>query len=205
MASVASTQAAASGVRFSADFISHIPRYEQAIRRQPVMGWARERGLDEDLAQLALIDLARVDARYDASRATSPHHFRLAVLSSRVSDCANVLKNMYREVTGEIDPDLHADDDAEGKDDDVRHGKDEGGEGDPVLDRAMRAQGAQAAYMAIKTLPSRQREVIELMLEDMTDREMAEHLGVTVQAVNKTRLAAISKLRQVVGAQFATN
>jgi RNA polymerase sigma factor (sigma-70 family) len=204
MASVASTQAAQGGVRFSADFISHIPRYQQAIRRQPVMGWARERGLDEDLAQLALIDLARVDARYDASRATSPHHFRLAVLSSRVSDCANVLKNMYREVTGEIDPDLDPDDEV-GEDDDVQRGSDERAEGDPVLERAMRAQIALATYLAIKALPARQREVIELQLEDMTDKEIAEQFGVTVQAVNKTKLAAIANLRQVVGAQFATS
>ena len=83
----------------------------------------------------------------------------------------------------------------------MRRGNDEGGEDDPVVDRAMRAQVAQAVYMAIKTLPCRQREVIELSLEDMTDKEMAEHLGVTVQSVNKTRLAAIAKLRQVVSSK----
>lgn len=197
MASVASTPSATSGVRFSPDFISHIPRYEQAIRRQPVMRWARERGLDEDLAQLSLMDLARVDARYNPERATSPHHFRLAVLGSRVSDCASVLMRMYREVTGEIDADLAADEEPP-ENDDTRFDDGQHVTDDPVLDRALRAQLAAAVHAAITTLPARQRQVIELALEDLSDKEIAEKLGVSVQAINKTRLAAITNLKRVV-------
>lgn len=201
MASVASTPSVTGVIRFSADYISNIPRYKQAIRRQPVMRWASARGLDEDLTQLALIDLARVDARFDPERATSPHHFRLAVLGSRVADCASALMRMYREVTGELDTDRDADVDS-GEDD--REVNDSGVRelGDPVLERAMRAQVARAVYAAVKALPYRQRQVIEFALEDLSDREIAAKFGISTQAVNKTRLSAIGNLKQVVLSQF---
>jgi RNA polymerase sigma factor (sigma-70 family) len=204
MASVHSTHPASGDVRFSADFIANIPRYQLAIRRQPVMGWASERNLDGDLAQLALLDLARVDSRFDATRATSPHHFRLAVLGSRVSDCARKLMRMHHEVA-----DVHIPLDADDEEGDEGFGarfqrSEEAGE-NPVLDGAIRGQVASAVHAAVKTLSARQREVIELLLEDLTDKEIAAHLCITVQAVNKTKLAAIAKLKQVVLAQFRSN
>jgi RNA polymerase sigma factor (sigma-70 family) len=203
MASAPSTQTVSGGVRFSADFIANIPRYQQAIRSHRVMPWARQRALEDDLEQLALIDLARVEARFDPARATSPHHFRLAVLGSRVSDCASLLMRMHREVTGEIEDTLDAGDQVD--DDDVSFADSEYITDDPVLDRAIRAQVARAVYEAIPTLPFRQRQVIELALEDCSDREIAEQLGVSVQAVNKSRLAAIANLKQVVLAKFPNN
>lgn len=204
MASARSTHPASGDVRFSADFIANIPRYQVAIRRQPVMGWARERNLDGDLAQLALLDLARLDGQFDSNRATSPHHFRLAVLASRVSDRARMLMRMHREVAEDVHLSLDADDEGD-EGFGARFQRSEQADDNPVLEEAIRGQVASAVYSSVKTLPARQREVIELLLEDMTDKEIAAHLCITVQAVNKTKLAAIAKLKQVVLAQFASN
>jgi hypothetical protein len=58
--------------------------------------WARERGLEDDLVQLALLHLARVDSRFDPARATSPHRCRMAILAARVSDCFDLLMRARR-------------------------------------------------------------------------------------------------------------
>ena len=203
MASTVSTQPAPGELRFSADFIANITVYQRAIRGQRVMRWARERSLDDDLVQAALLDLARVDCRYNPARATSAHHFRLAVLSSRVSDCASVLMRMHREVA---EGTHHSEDDEGTREDTGTPAQRTEQAGDnPVLDDAIRGQTASAVRAAVKTLPARQREVIELVLNDHTDREIAEQLGVTVQAVNKNRLSGIAKLKQRVLAQFSSN
>lgn len=205
MASARSTHSAPGDVRFTADFIANIPRYQHAIRRQPAMGWARERTLDADLAQLVLLDLAQLEDQFDSTRATSPHHFRLAVLASRVSDRARMLMRMHREVAEDLNPSLDADDEQGDEGFGARFQRSEEAGENTVLDGVIRGQVASAVYAVVKTLPARQREVIELLLEDMTDKEMAEQFGVTVQAINKTKLAAIAKLKQVVVAQFASN
>jgi RNA polymerase sigma factor (sigma-70 family) len=205
MASVDLTHPAPGDIRFSADFVANISRYQLAIRRQPVMGWARERNLDGDLAQLALLDLARVDARFDPTRATSPHHFRLAVLGSRVSDCARMLMRMHREIAEDVHLSLDAEDEEGDEGFGARFQRSEHADDNPVLDEAIRGQVASAVYASVKTLPARQREVIELLLEDFTDKEIAAQLCVTVQAVNKTKLAAIAKLKQVVLTQLTSN
>ena len=190
MASVRSTSSAAAGVRFSATFVANIPQYQRAIYRQPVMRWARERSLDDDLVQLALLDLARVEARFDPARATSPHHFLLAVLGSRVSDCADRLMRMHRDTVDNVADDYRDEECDDNVDGARAHSHAGHAEDDPVVERAVRAQFAAVAYAGIATLPARQREVIALALEDETDKEIAVRLGVSVQSVNKTRLAA---------------
>lgn len=203
MASTASTPTAAGEIRFSADFVANIPSYERAIRRHRVMSWARQRSLDDDLVQLTLVDLARVDAYFDPQRASSPHHFRLAVLGSRVSDSYRLLMRLHREVTGVIIDEL--DSDIENAIEDARVSDLERDTDDPVVDAAIRAQAARMIVAAIAHLASRQREVIELALEDRSDKEIASRFGVSVQSANKTRLAAIANLKRVLVAEFPNN
>ena len=202
MASAASTPSATDGIRFTPDFVANIPTYERAIRRHRVMSWARQRSLEDDLVQLALVGLARMDARFDPARASSPHHFRLAVLGSRVSDSARFLRRMHSEVTGVIDDELDSD-----TDDSNSNIAPEGDQpaGDPVLESVARGQAWRRVASAIAVLPGRQREVIELALQDYSDKEIGAHVGVTVQSVNKTRLAAIENLKRAVGAELRSN
>jgi RNA polymerase sigma factor (sigma-70 family) len=203
MASVVSTHPATNSVGFSPDFIANIPKYQQAIRRHRMMHWARERRLEDDLEQLALLDLARVDVRFDPNRASSPHHYRMAVLASRVSDCADVLVRMHSDITG-YDEGLLQDDDLDDDDGvDARDGRLFAD--DPVLDAAIRGEMAAAMYEAVANLPSRQRQIAQLVLADFTDKEIAIELGISVQAVNKGRLAGVANLERVIRAQFAVN
>jgi hypothetical protein len=58
-------------IRFTPDFVANIPRYRQAIRAHRAMSWARRCSLDDDLVQLTLIDLARVNR---ASTPRAPRH-----------------------------------------------------------------------------------------------------------------------------------
>ena len=195
MASVASTPSAVDEIRFAPDFVSNVSTYERAIRRHRVMSWARQRSLGEDLVQQALLDLSRVDARYDSTRASSPHHFRVAVLHSRVSDSARVLRRMHGEVAAAAgDTELDFDPTGGGTDNPDFETEQPGS--DPVMAEAERAQVWRAVTAAIAELPGRQREVIELALDDCSDKDIAAHLGITAQAVNKSRLAAIANLRR---------
>jgi RNA polymerase sigma factor (sigma-70 family) len=203
MASVVSARPKTGTVRFSPDFIANIPTYQKAIRRHRVMRWAREHRLDQDLEQLVLIDLARIDIRFDPNRAASPHHFRMAVLGSRVSDCADTLMRMHSDIDV-VDEASLADeqpDDVATVDLDERAYVFE----NPVLDFAIRKEMATAIHETIKTLPARQHEILKLVLADLTDREIAVQLGVSTQAVNKTRLSGISNLKRGVLARCGVN
>ena len=91
------------------------------------------------------------------------------------------------------------DDDRDDTEHDCLHGD------DPVLAHAIRGQLATAICTAIAALPARQRRVLELALADHTDREIANKLGVSVQAVNKARLAGIVNVRRVVLARYSYN
>jgi len=194
MASDASTPPAPGTPYFSPDFLLQLGSYQRAIRGQRIAGWARDRGLEDDLVQLALLDLARVEGRYDPARATSAHHFRMAVLPSRVNDCVDALMRMH--------PDFVSLDEERSEsafpDENVEHeevDEDAFQLGDSVLDLVIRRQFAMALRTAISALPVVQRRVLELVLEDYTDREIAEELGVSIQAVCTARGKGIAKVR----------
>lgn len=198
MASGVSALYAEDSVRFASDFAAHIQTYRKVIRGQGVMRWARDRHLDDDLEQSALIDLARVDARFDPSRGISAHHFRLAVIPSRVSDCAQALMRMHPDTPIlDEDKDRCVEEDEFAVGDDAAEGNGTCENHDSVLDAAIRAETASAIAGAIAKLPPRQREVIGYALADYTDREIAAELGVSVQAANKTRRKAIESLKRI--------
>jgi len=207
MASHVSTQPAPGTIRFSADFAANVPRYQTLIRRQPLMRWAKAFRLEEDLEQLTLLELARVEPRFDPTRAASNAHFFSAVVASRVSDSFRLLKRQHRDVVDDkhvsLNDDYGSDGDGDGEELGARIFVDETGP-DVVVADAMRRQAVTALRAAIEHLSTRQREVIELVLGDLTDAEIAAQLGVSVQAVNKTKLAAIANLKQLVPAGHAS-
>lgn len=194
MASDASTRSASGAVHFSQDFLAHLPNYQKAIRGQCIAQWARQRGLEDDLVQLALLDLARVESRYDPARATSAHHYRLAVLPSRVSDCVDKLMRMHSDFIS-LDEE-RAEPDLEGEDAEMYEAEEDAlNVGDPVFTLAVHREFAMALRDAIAALPAVQRRVIELTLADYTDREIADELGVSVQAVCTARMKGTAKVR----------
>jgi RNA polymerase sigma factor (sigma-70 family) len=204
MASDASTPSAAGAVYFSPDFLAHLPSYKKAIRGQRIAKWARQRGLEEDLVQLALLDLARIESRFDPARAASPHHYRMAVLPSRVSDCVDVLMRLHSDFVS-LDEERGESDYV---DDEVDHAETEEGAvhlGDPVFFIAMRRQCAQALCAAVAALPAVQRRVLELALADYTDREIADELGVSVQAVCTARGKGIARVHAALHAGHFLN
>lgn len=191
MASDASAPPAAGTVQFTPDFVAHLPTYQKAIRSHRVASWARDRGLLDDLVQIALIDLARVESRFDPERASSHHHYRMAVLGSRVSDCFDLLKRMHGDAFG------HRGEDAEdlADDDRIEISTDEMTIGDAVLADATLAELVRELAEHLDALPTVQRRVLELALVDHSDREIAEHLGVSIQAVHKARKKGLAKLQ----------
>jgi RNA polymerase sigma factor (sigma-70 family) len=204
MASDASTPSAAGAVRFSQDFLANLPTYQKAIRRQRVANWARQRGLEEDLVQLALLDLARVETRYDPTRAASAHHYRLAVLPSRVSDCVDTLMRMHGDFVS-LDEE-RAESDVEGEDTEGQEVEEDAVHfGDPVFTRAERREFALALRDAVAALPAAQRRVIEFTLADYTDREIADELGVSVQAVCAARMKGTAKVRAAIQQGYVLN
>jgi len=200
MASLVSTPSASGAIRFSADFAAKIPRYQKLIRRQPLMRWARTFRLEDDLEQLTLLELARVAPRFDPTRAASNDHFISAVLPSRVSDSIRVLKRQHRDIVEDTHVSLN--DDSDGDEEVGTRFLDETGL-DTVVEEAMHHQAVAALRSAIEHLSPRQREVIGFVLEDLADADIAAQLGVSVQAINKTKLAAIAKLKQLVPAEHA--
>lgn len=193
MASNVSTRTARGAVCFSQDFVANIRTYQKAIRGHHTARWARDRGLEDDLVQLALLDLARVDSRFDPARATSPHHYRMAVLGSRVSDCFDHLQRTHGDVI-EYDDDRN---DAEGSPDgdQMVHDAHETAGHDAVFADASCAQFVRALVAIAEALPSVQRKVIELALADHSDREIADALGVSIQAVNVARRKGLAKIQ----------
>jgi len=191
MASVASTHPNAGTVQFSPDFVANIHTYQKAIRGHRLATWARERGLLDDLVQLALIGLARVESRFDPNRATSLHHYRMAVLGSRVSDCFAHLKRMHGDVLG------HRVDGSDGAEDVERDevDPDEVAIDDAVFGDVTCTQFVHELAALVASLPAVQRKVLELALVEHTDREIAERLGVSTQAVNAARRKGIAKIQ----------
>lgn len=179
-------------VHFSPDFVAHLAIYQNAIRGHRVAGWARDRGLLDDLVQLALIDLARVESRFDPERATTHHHYRMAVLGSRVYDCFDLLKRMHGDVMcfdndrEQLDPTDCGSHGDRGNFDEVGH--------DAVFAEACCAQLVRALIPIVEALPPVQRKVIELALADHSEREIADALGVSIQAVNVARRKGLAKI-----------
>ncbi len=200
MASVVSTQPAPAAIRFSADFAANIPQYQRLIRRQPWMRWAKAFHLEADLEQLTLLELARFTTRNGELPASNEAHFRV-VIASRTSDSARFLKRQHRDIAEDKNVSLDDDADDEGEGLGSRLLVDDT---DIVVADAMRRQAVAALYAGIALLSPRQREVLEWVLLDLTDTEIAASLGVSVQAVNKTKLAAVSRLKQLVPAVHAT-
>ena len=200
MASV-STAPASLAFRFSAEFNSQIACYRRLIFRHRLTAVARQFRLEEDLVQLTLIDLARFSDRKGGLPAANDPHFRV-ILKSRVSNSFRHLRRQHREVVGNTHVSLDNNLGEDGEERGQRPLHDAAGP-DVVLESAMRAQAIAALRVAIAQLAERQRQVIEMVLDDRTDAEIAAELGVTVQAVNKTRHTAIAKLRQLVPAGHA--
>ncbi|MGD9602452.1 MAG: sigma factor-like helix-turn-helix DNA-binding protein [Gammaproteobacteria bacterium] len=204
MAFDASTPSATGAVVFTADFLINLRSYQTAIRKQRVARWARQRGLEEDLVQLALLDLARIDARFDPSRGKSAHHYRLAVLPSRVSDCVDALKRLHPDFVSLNEECANADVDDEYP---ATHQAESAAtcHGDPVFTLAVREETATALRAAIAALPKVQRRIIEFVLADYTDREIAANLGVSIQAVCNARVKGTSALRSAVPQSHTLN
>lgn len=204
MASDASTHPVPDAIQFSSDFLAHLPSYQKAIRGQRIAKWARQRGLEEDLVQLALLDLARIESRFDPARAPSVHHYRMAVLPSRVSDCVDALARLHSDFVS-LDEERPESDFPE---EDCERAEIEADAlllGDPVLALAIHRQFARALRAAIDDLPAVQQRVIEFALADYTDREIADELGVSVQAVCTARVKGIAKVRVALGARHYLN
>ncbi len=177
-------------IQFTPDFVAHLHTYQKAIRGHRVAGWARERGLLDDLVQIALIDLARVECRFDPERATSRHHYRMAVLGSRVYDGFDLLKRMHGDVLGHC-----GDDPCDIEDERIELRADEVTIGDAVFADATLAELVRELAALLDALPTVQRRVLELALVDHSDREIAEHLGVSIQAVHTARKKGLAKLQ----------
>jgi RNA polymerase sigma factor (sigma-70 family) len=201
MTSMTSTAPATGGIEFPAAFAANSAHYRSLIRRQRLMGWARQFGLEDDLEQLALLELARLAPRYDPARSPSLDHYLASIVSSRLSDCVRQLKRQHRDIVDGSHTSLDSAGDSaiEAADGDAE--TDEPASDDSVFDRVAQTQSSRALVLAITALPARQREVMTLVLEDLTDREIAEGLGVSVQSINKTRLTAIANLQRALLAQ----
>ena len=66
---------------------------------------------------------------------------------------------------------------------------------DGVLQDVQNADQARQLMFAANQLPTRQREVVDLAMQDYTDQEIATILQVTPQAVHKTKQKAIATMR----------
>jgi RNA polymerase sigma factor (sigma-70 family) len=197
MASVNSTYPEPAPARFPAEFVANIPQFKDMVRRRGAMRWAKQYGLEDDLEQLALLEIARIVPKFDPGMATSLDHFVGACLNRCLTDCIRMLKRGHREI---VDG-MHYSIDAPRREDAVTSVLDEvaslGESMNPVFEEVVRTQVNVQLRSACALLPPRQREVIELVLSDYTDKEISEEIGVTVQSVNKSRLGAIVNLRRL--------
>lgn len=66
---------------------------------------------------------------------------------------------------------------------------------DSVLQDVQNADQARQLMFAANQLPTRQREIVDLALQDYTDQEIATTLQVSPQAVHKTKQKAIATMR----------
>lgn len=197
MASIDSTFPDPAPARFPAEFVANIPQFKDMVRRRSAMRWAKQYGLEDDLEQLALLEIARIVPKFDPALANSLDHFVGACLNRCLTDCIRALKRGHRETVSSshfsIDTPHHEDGATSVLDEMAAFS----GATNPVFDDAVRAQVNVQLHKACEMLPPRQREVVELLLRDYTDKEISGEIGVTVQSVSKSRLSAVVNLRKL--------
>lgn len=197
MASVDSTFPTALPLSFPPEFVERISLFEDMVNRRSAMRWAEEHGLADDLRQMALLEIARIVPKFHPSLASSLDHFVGACLNNCLADCIRFLKRTHRESADRRSVQIDAESSDEDSPPTLSELKALDGPFNPVFDHLVRARASKELRDACAQLPPRQREVVNLVLRDCTDREVSEEIGVTVQSVNKTRLAAIENLRKL--------
>lgn len=68
---------------------------------------------------------------------------------------------------------------------------------------AIAADDARAIRDALRCLPGRQREIVELRLAELTGEEIAEAMGMSLSAVKSAQFRAFATLRRVLGQAYA--
>lgn len=194
MPEVISTRASADATAYFPSAFNdsvRIGAFRRVLRAHPTMAWARARSLHDDLEQIALLEVAKVLRQFDPSVGTSVEQFVGVAMRQRMFSCRRALLGAYG-----VSPES----------DEVTDAHDEFGQADNIPDANPSAnveevcaqrQRTQSLGNAVAALPTRQRAIVQLMLEDHTEREIAEQLGVSIQAVNKSKLSAIKTLQQV--------
>jgi RNA polymerase sigma factor (sigma-70 family) len=133
----------------------------------------------EDLVQDTLLSLHEARATYNPERALLP--WLMAIARNRVIDGARrYIRRAAREVVVEELPETFSEDETNVI---------EGGYGDP-----------EALQLAIQTLPPGQRQAIEMMkLREMSLKEAAAHLGLSVAALKVAVHRGMAALRKAMG------
>lgn len=171
---------------------ARVSAFRRLVRSQPVMAWARARSLNDDLEQLGLIEIAKILRTYDAQRGTTAEQYVGVAIRSRLLSCVRTLSSTNgRDLEQSIDGALTTDDERRPSE----QPPSDSAQNADAPDHLARTQLARAVRDEVLRLPTRQREVIELMLADHTEREIAHKLGVSVQAVNKTKQGAFEALK----------
>ena len=69
--------------------------------------------------------------------------------------------------------------------------------GSPILDKIIKSEEVELLYKSIQELPERERQVVTLHAEGLTNPEIAQTLGITTENVAVTLHNARKKLRRV--------
>lgn len=75
-------------------------------------------------------------------------------------------------------------------------------EDDAVVNEIIREETYRMLEEAIEQLPEKERIVVRLNLKALTNQEIAEEMGVSVNTVKTHKLLAFRKLRELFGDQF---
>jgi RNA polymerase sigma factor (sigma-70 family) len=70
---------------------------------------------------------------------------------------------------------------------------------DPIVEQVETSDERARVVALVQELPDRPREVVELRLAGLTDREIAEVLGISGQAVRQAQSRAVALLRVRMG------
>jgi RNA polymerase sigma factor (sigma-70 family) len=176
----------------------------RVVRAHPLMCWARARSLGDDLEQLALMEVPNILRGYQPGHGTTPEQYVGSALRVRLFSCKRTLVRIYgattttqyvefRDATSEAD-----------LEEDVGFASDSDSDGDGGVDAAFTgyavAERTRLLTACIPRLPNRQRQIIDLALQDNTEREIAQQLGISVQSVNKGKQSALKALRVMLAA-----
>lgn len=168
-----------------------IKAFRRVVRAHPVMVWANARSLGDDLEQLALLEIANILRSYNPNLGTTPEQYVGIALRTRLFSCQRALTSAYGDPSvgqGDESGDVA---DHEQKEDMEREAT---GHVDCTFNTYADKQLARHLKLGIAQLPHRKRQVIEMTLEDSTEREIAQELAVSVQSVNKSKQGAIKVL-----------